>query len=397
MQVEPPRSSLDEAAAQLEHAAAAKKCWTCGCLRQSLETIERAVPPGEQPERLTTAIRDARAHLAPVRYDCLGCPVCYPALAVNALAEGGSVLAVEVCPTEQVEEREGWPPLAGSYTVQRYQAPVAVCTLTDDELAQAVAARAHPAVAIVGTVQTENLGIERVIRNTLANPNIRFLIVCGADSRQAIGHLPGQSLVALGRSGIDAQGRIIDARGKRPVLHNVSPQGVEHFRETVEMLDLVGTVALPQILAAVEACAARNPGAAEPFTPTQVVPPVAGYLPARMLSDPAGYFVVYLDRAKQLLILEHYRPSGVLDAIIQGHTATELYTPAIEKELVSRLDHAAYLGRELARAEEALRTGQPYVQDAAPHPLPDGGSPGMPVRSCAVETTPQEQPCSCGS
>ena len=30
---------------------------------------------------------------------------------------------------------------------------------------------------------------------------------------------------------------------------------------------------------------------------------------------------------------------------------------------VSRLEHAAYLGRELQRAEEALRYGTPYVQD----------------------------------
>ena len=30
---------------------------------------------------------------------------------------------------------------------------------------------------------------------------------------------------------------------------------------------------------------------------------------------------------------------------------------------VSRLEHAAYLGRELQRAEEALRRGVAYVQD----------------------------------
>ena len=34
--------------------------------------------------------------------------------------------------------------------------------------------------------------------------------------------------------------------------------------------------------------------------------------------------------------------------------------------LVSRLDRAAYLGRELARAEHAMLTGGPYRQDAAP-------------------------------
>jgi len=56
----------------------------------------------------------------------------------------------------------------------------------------------------------------------------------------------------------------------------------------------------------------------------------------------------------------------LLDAVIEGRMAAELYVPAIHKRLVSRLDHAAYLGRELARAERALLIEDPYVQDAAP-------------------------------
>ena len=64
--------------------------------------------------------------------------------------------------------------------------------------------------------------------------------------------------------------------------------------------------------------------------------------------------------------MEHYDNDGVLDAVIEADQAASLYIPAIEMGLISRLDHAAYLGRELARAEEALRTGAPYIQDAAP-------------------------------
>jgi tetrahydromethanopterin S-methyltransferase subunit A len=85
-----------------------------------------------------------------------------------------------------------------------------------------------------------------------------------------------------------------------------------------------------------------------------------------MSSDKAGYFVVYPDRARRVLLLEHYRNDGVLDVVIEGRAAAELYYPAIEQGLISRLDHAAYLGRELARAERALESGAPYVQDAAP-------------------------------
>jgi hypothetical protein len=40
-----------------------------------------------------------------------------------------------------------------------------------------------------------------------------------------------------------------------------------------------------------------------------------------------------------------------------------LEPPVSTPPLVSRLEHAAYLGRELARAELALATGADYIQD----------------------------------
>jgi len=66
------------------------------------------------------------------------------------------------------------------------------------------------------------------------------------------------------------------------------------------------------------------------------------------------------------LCLEHYANTGVLTSVIEGSTAAEVYMPAIGHRLASRLDHAAYLGRELARAEHALSSGECYIQDAAP-------------------------------
>lgn len=380
--------AVEEAVAQLREAIAAKKCWPCGCLHNGLAAIERALPDGRRSVELEAVIRAGRERLVEVGYDCLGCDVCYPAVAINALnrAGAGRQVDVETCPAATVEEREGWPPLPGAYTVLRYGAPAAVCTLTDERLAAAVADQPDPGLAIVGTMQTENLGIERLILNVLANPNIRFLVVCGADSRQAIGHLPGQSLVALARSGIDERSRIVGAAGKRPVLRNLSRGAVEHFRRTVEVVDLVGEDQVPGVLEAVRRCVAGNPGPAEPFAPDRVVTPLQGYLPERMVSDPAGYFVVYADRLQQLLSLEHYRNDGVLDAVIEGRTAPELYCPAVEKGLVSRLDHAAYLGRELARAEQALRSGEPFIQDAAPE------SPAAPPvnAACGCESHAKE-------
>lgn len=66
--------------------------------------------------------------------------------------------------------------------------------------------------------------------------------------------------------------------------------------------------------------------------------------------------------------LETTFPSGRLPQELEdaARAAAKLYIPVVDKGLISRLDHAAYLGRELARAEQALRTGESYTQDAAP-------------------------------
>lgn len=151
------RHGLIEAAAQLSAAADAKKCWACGCLRNALDGIERTVPPASRKPGLAEAIALARSRLAPQRYECLGCDECYPALALNALgAAGGSAIDAAICPTEAVETRAGWPSLPGAYRVFRYRAPVAVCALNSDDLIGAVAASEPGAIAIAGTLHTEN-------------------------------------------------------------------------------------------------------------------------------------------------------------------------------------------------------------------------------------------------
>ncbi len=364
----PPGDGLADAAAQLRAAAEAKKCWACGCLRHALDAIEHAVSEPSRPTALTDAIATARARLVLQRYECLGCEVCYPAVALNALGTAGgcAVDDAAVCPTEAVEVRAGWPPLPGSYRVLRYHAPVAVCTLNSEDLINPIAAAEPEAVAIAGTLQTENLGIERLIINVLANRFIRFVVVCGEDSRKMIGHLPGQSLVALAQHGVNESRRIINAKGKRPALRNLEPVAIDQFRRTVEIVDLIGVSDIQKISAAIRSCAGRNPGAAEPFAANAALMPIVGTVPEKMVSDPAGYFVLFIDRVRRLLNLEHYTNNGVLTTIIEGQSAAEIYMTAIERGLLTRLDHAAYLGRELARSEHALLSGEAYVQDAAP-------------------------------
>jgi tetrahydromethanopterin S-methyltransferase subunit A len=80
---------------------------------------------------------------------------------------------------------------------------------------------------------------------------------------------------------------------------------------TVEVIDLIGASEIEPITATVRGCAERNPGPGEPFAPNSVLVPIAGRVPEKMISDPAGYFVIFIDRRRGLLNLEHYRNNGV--------------------------------------------------------------------------------------
>lgn len=360
-----PPPSADPAALLLQ-AAQAAKCAPCGCARETSAAL--AALPADAPPQVLDAARQLTASLTGQRYACLGCAECWPAEALSALQTAGLVADGAACPAEPAVPRPGWPPLAGDYTVLRYAAPVAVCTLGDSDLAAAVTAQASPRVAIAGTLTTENLGIERLVRNTITNPHLRFVIVTGPEVKQRIGHRPGGSLLALAANGTDDRGRIVDAPGRRPRLRNLTPAEIAHFRTYIEVVDLIGTGDATAVLAAASQCAARDPGPA-PEPPGGQAVPVQRAAPApRAIADPAGYLVIHADPVRQMLIIEHYRNDGLLTAVIEAGNATDGYTSVLAAGLVSRLDHAAYLGRELTRAEHALRTGTRYRQDAAPGP-----------------------------
>ena len=71
--------------------------------------------------------------------------------------------------------------------------------------------------------------------------------------------------------------------------------------------------------------------------------------------DPKGDFRIWI--WKDRIVCEHEK------AIVVGRNAKEILDTILKLDLVSRLDHAGYLGRELMKAEIALKLGKNYVQD----------------------------------
>lgn len=125
----------------------------------------------------------------------------------------------------------GWPPLRGDYSLGDPDSRIAVVTLASHLTAKGS--------AIWGPCKTENLGVEKVVANLISNTNIRFLLICGDESK---GHLPGDSIIALHKNGIDADGRIIGSRGAIPFIENLAREAIERFQRQVVLIDRIGLV-----------------------------------------------------------------------------------------------------------------------------------------------------------
>jgi dihydropteroate synthase len=84
-----------------------------------------------------------------------------------------------------------------------------------------------------------------------------------------------------------------------------------------------------------------------------------------IVKDPKGLFQIALDRDRSEIMVAHFSyGSAHPDLLLRGNDPLGIVALAIEQGLVSRLDHAAYLGLELEKAKTALMLGRSYVQDS---------------------------------
>ena len=104
--------------------------------------------------------------------------------------------------------------------------------------------------------------------------------------------------------------------------------------------------------------------------------------------DPNGYFIIKVDLKENKIILEHFlnninddgyaldpetnepiqcdsQNKRVCNEVFEGISAKQLGILITEErnDLITRFDHALYLGRELQKAEECLYKKLPYIQD----------------------------------
>jgi len=141
----------------------------------------------------------------------------------------------------KVKPHPAYPPEEGRFLRGNDYSPAAVVIiLTYDaeaippEIEKLVRTGVETGAALSGTLQTANIGIEKLICNIVANPNIRYLILGGPESE---GHKTGDAIKALIKNGVDEKKRIIDTTGLTAVLYNVPREFIQRFREQLTLVD----------------------------------------------------------------------------------------------------------------------------------------------------------------
>jgi tetrahydromethanopterin S-methyltransferase subunit A len=145
---------------------------------------------------------------------------------------------------QKVKPPDGYPPEEGRYVRGNDFSPVVVCVILDTfdfnvppELQELVMAGVDTGAALSGMLQTENVGLEKMLCNIVANPNIRYIVLCG---RESPGHLPGGSLLALKQNGVDEGKRIVDSEAPTPYLYNIPVEIIDRFnKQVVNIINLL--------------------------------------------------------------------------------------------------------------------------------------------------------------
>jgi tetrahydromethanopterin S-methyltransferase subunit A len=75
---------VDELRSELQSAIEAKKCWRCGCFQDAVVQFDSS---HKVQSLLGPMLMEARSLFQDKRYNCLGCDVCWPVVAINAAAE----------------------------------------------------------------------------------------------------------------------------------------------------------------------------------------------------------------------------------------------------------------------------------------------------------------------
>jgi tetrahydromethanopterin S-methyltransferase subunit A len=221
--------------------------------------------------------------------------------------------------TKRINPREflsqSWPVQPGDYRVLDKTSSIAIALLKGPSFDDLTAIDLT-GVGLAGSITTENLGIEHLVKNVIANPYIRNLILYGNEIQ---GYLPGDAIIKLSENGIDDQNRILSAQGARPVLKNLTQSEFDHFRSQIKISDLLGKIDRSKLATHLSLLKKLALPPYESGLKVDLVEVRKAEPAKRLKLDRAGYFVIMVMKEReQPILVEHYTNDGVLRNVIEG-------------------------------------------------------------------------------
>lgn len=135
-----------------------------------------------------------------------------------------------------------------TYMFNDLASPIAVATLASDY------DKFHlEGYAIIGSVFTENLGVQLAITNMLKCPNIRYLILCGKESQ----HMAGDAFKSLYHNGaarIGTYRRIVGCKSPLPFVDDIPEWAIDEYQENIKLIDMIGIEDEPSIQKKIDEC-----------------------------------------------------------------------------------------------------------------------------------------------
>ena len=381
------KPDLVQLSRKLEKIGKIEKCEGCSCYVDTIKEFDAVL---NRPDvEVSREVREKIGQLDTkhqTTHGCIGCDPCYPVAVSNVLYEISGGESAAACgpscecdplpaqPTSIVrigkaiepttaKRTVSWPIETGDYRLGNLSGSVAVATLASEDLYEKFSEDTCAAYcSACGKVFTENIGIEKMIKNIISNRHIRFLILCGQEAK---GHLTGACIKALHANGVDERQRIREAPGKRPWIKSLTLPQIARFQKQVEIVDLIGCEDIVTIEAEVAELAARNPGPMADDVIAEGVPHYVAEGPVKLQLDRAGFLIIHPKPEANWIFVEHYKNTGEATCVVEGSDPAQLCAELIQRGLVSQLDHAAYLGRELERAKLSMQLGFTFAQDRA--------------------------------
>lgn len=241
---------------------------------------------------------------------------------------------------------------AGDVIVGDMNSAIGVCTLWSNK--EKIASHLDDKFFVCGNLYSAD-GINYIIRNIFAHPQIRYLVLCGFDLSGT-----GDKLAALFSDGVDSEHRIKGTNFR--LDKNIPKEGIDLLARSVNLIDM-RAASVEEVRKKAEELSQLP---SKPFTTPREFPFAEQAVDVDEMGrealrlDPAGAFHITVESD---IVATHYTTEGEKTKSIRGNDPKKILDEIIRERLVTQLSHAAYLGRELEKAHIALRTGKKYVQD----------------------------------